>query len=476
MGSSGKTRVVVLIWLAIATAIVVAVYRIALASPAHSPLMDRVFGLLPAEDWVTNVLIFWSLTLLLASSFMWRAAFVHQRELADIISSVSPDVLAVVSPDRVITLCNPAVKDMFGYEVSEVVGKKTDLLYFDRRVEKNRREVYESLKSCGFHVGFGVGRKKSGETFPLEIITGDRQGQHGAVLVIRDITVRKRDEEQVLKAKESAEVANTEKSRALEELAASYERLKGLETQRDNLTHMVVHDIRHAVSGIAASLDLAQRGIRRGDASAAAEPLDHASGFTEDVLRMVQSLLDISRMEAGQIELDRTTCAVDALVDEALKPLQSLADGKGLTIVRSGLDAALYGDRGLLVRVIRNLAANAVKYAPAGTNVVVRGGVDPEGTVVSISDRGPGVPPRFRTVIFEKFGRVEMKRSGTDYSTGLGLAFCKLAVETHGGRIGVESPSDVAGPGGGPGSTFWFRLPAAVASGTNAGRATGPGA
>jgi len=105
-------------------------------------------------------------------------------------------------------------------------------------------------------------------------------------------------------------------------------------------------------------------------------------------------------------------------------------------------------------RVVANLIPNAVKFT--GTSGDVRISLDrvPEGVRVSVLDTGPGIPPEYHQRIFEKFGQVALRKEGKKYSTGLGLTFCKLAVEAQVGRIGVESAV-------GKGSAFWFILPAA---------------
>lgn len=434
----------VIIWLAVFTGLVVAAYRLVVALAETSALRTDSWAGLTVEDWITNGLMLWSVTLLLAACFLWRAARKHERELARIIASVSPDVLAVVTPDRRITLCNPAVKAMFGLDPAEAIGRTTDVFYSDRRTTGDDREIYHSLEDHGFHMGFATGRRKDGSAIPLEIVTGDLDGRRGAVILIRDITARKRAEAEIVKAKE--------------ELEEGYRRLKELESLRDNLTNMVVHDIKHAVCGVSTSLDMLKRHLNADLTPEATGYLESAEGFTGDVLEMVRSLLDISRMESGQMPLNRGDCDLADLVAEAAGVIRTVATGKGVRLVLPSGPVSAMADADVIRRVFSNLLTNAVRFAPDGSEVQVWAGPANGAVRVEIRDDGPGVPPEYQAKIFEKFGRVELQRHGSDHSTGLGLTFCKLAVETHGGQIGVISPSPHATSG--RGSTFWFTLPA----------------
>lgn len=108
--------------------------------------------------------------------------------------------------------------------------------------------------------------------------------------------------------------------------------------------------------------------------------------------------------------------------------------------------------RFLVTRIIANLVGNAVKFTPEGKKVTISVERNGDGAKFYVADTGSGIPPEYHEKIFEKFGQVKIRQQMKMYSTGLGLTFCKLAVEAHGGEIGVESEAD-------KGSTFWFTLP-----------------
>ncbi|MEI6783783.1 MAG: hybrid sensor histidine kinase/response regulator [Verrucomicrobiota bacterium] len=232
------------------------------------------------------------------------------------------------------------------------------------------------------------------------------------------------------------------------ELQGNYERLRELERLRDGLVHMLVHDLRSPLTGIRMGLESARGLLPPGDptlASMVGAALASANSMTE----MITQLLDVSRLEAGQMPLHRTAGDLVALARSAQDLLRTQAETRRLRLTPAEAIIANY-DPNLLRRVLNNLLGNALKFTLPNGEVSL--GISREaGQVrVTVADNGPGIPPAFHQKIFTLFGQVESRKSGV--GTGLGLAFCKLAVEAHGGRIGVESVP-------GQGSTFWFTLP-----------------
>lgn len=144
-----------------------------------------------AFEYLVNFVLLYLAGLLLVIYRRWRRAHRKQKELESIISSISPDTLIAIDKDRTVTICNPSVERMFGYGVDEVINKKTDLLYSDRRADPARyHEIHDVLEREGFHVGFAAGRRKDGRDISLEIISAHLSNDQGAVLLLRDITDR----------------------------------------------------------------------------------------------------------------------------------------------------------------------------------------------------------------------------------------------------------------------------------------------
>ncbi len=157
-----------------------------------------VLGFIPPDvvEYATEFIFLYLMGLLLVTYRRWRTAYRREQELEAIISSISPDTLMVVNRDRIIQMCNPSIKRMFGYEEAEILGRKTDLLYSDRRSYPNQyHEIYDVLEKEGYHVGIASGKRKDGRALPLEIISGEMTESGGVVLLLRDISARTQAEE-----------------------------------------------------------------------------------------------------------------------------------------------------------------------------------------------------------------------------------------------------------------------------------------
>jgi signal transduction histidine kinase len=235
------------------------------------------------------------------------------------------------------------------------------------------------------------------------------------------------------------------------QLQASYEHLRELETLRDSLVHMVVHDMRSSLMIVLGRLKMAQRlpQPERGTKN-----ITKALETTHWLVEMVNSLLDMSKMEAGQLTPKVSSVDLNELVTEMLPQMEPFQGQRRLTFTSPEPIVAIPGDPTLLRRVLQNLMVNALKFtAPAEGRITVSLATVGGGWVrVSVADNGPGISPEYQEKVFDKFYQVAARQQGEIRSTGLGLTFCKMTVEAHGGRIGLDSAKN-------QGSTFWFELP-----------------
>ena len=183
--------------LAFAVAIVLAILNVAINFIDHIHHFFATYSQFAITEVIVNALFVWLAVLLWVSFVRWRAAARKRAELEEIVSSISPDVLLVVAPDRTIRMCNASVQRLFGHAQDAIIGQKTDLLYKDRREHAaGQREIHDALMQDGFHLGMATGMRKDGSEIPLEIITGHLSGGDGAVLLLRDISERVHAEEE----------------------------------------------------------------------------------------------------------------------------------------------------------------------------------------------------------------------------------------------------------------------------------------
>ena len=240
--------------------------------------------------------------------------------------------------------------------------------------------------------------------------------------------------------------------RLYDQVRESYEKLRDLEHLRDNLTHMIVHDMRSPLTGLAGHLQLFEMDAAGKLNDDDREDLQNALTAANMLTDMVSSLLDVSRLESGEMPLGRSMNNLADVVTGAIENLGVLV--RKCEVIREApaeqVDA--FCDADVTRRIVANLVANALKFAPEGGEVRIRVSRDDSAARIAVSDNGPGIPPEYLERIFEKFGQVDTRKTGTRYSTGLGLTFCKLATEAQGGDIGVQSVL-------GQGSTFSFTLP-----------------
>ena len=236
------------------------------------------------------------------------------------------------------------------------------------------------------------------------------------------------------------------------QLQENYDQLRKLEVLQDNLTHMIVHDMRSPLLGLTGNLELLEMDAEKKLNGDDLDLLKNARSSGGILVGMVNSLLDISRMEQGQMPLNVTKSDMDVLIQNAINSLGSLTKQVSLHYQKQSPPMMVNCDANLVTRVIANLVGNAIKFTPEGGQVTVSEESNGTEVTLCVADTGRGIPREYHAKIFEKFGQVEARQQREMYSTGLGLTFCKLAVEAHGGEIGVESEPD-------KGSVFWFTLP-----------------
>jgi signal transduction histidine kinase len=233
-----------------------------------------------------------------------------------------------------------------------------------------------------------------------------------------------------------------------DELERSYRRLRALEELRDDLTRMVVHDLKSPLGAILATLEMAIDGDLGPVVERQVELLGEAQERGEEMLRLVDNLLEISRLEDPEVHLGLSEVFIPGMLEEVAGEWRVRTARRSVALaVETASPVSLRADGRLLRRVFSNLVGNAVRHAGAGVSVQIQAEAAGEGEVLfTVRDDGVGIPPDQQESIFLKYG------SHSTAGSGIGLAFCRMAVEAHGGRIWVESAE-------GEGSAFRFLLP-----------------
>lgn len=248
------------------------------------------------------------------------------------------------------------------------------------------------------------------------------------------------------------------------EILAKNAELKELEKIRDGLVHMIVHDLRSPIGAISASLQLLLM-EKQNLIVPQQERIQQSLYFCQELNRMIQTLLDINKIEEGKLQLKREMTNVVELIEDSLRRFHPTVEERKISLCLSRTeDIPLVPiDQEIIKRVIANLVDNAIRYTPKGGNVAVAANFSPErgSLCLSVKDNGIGLPKQYHQKIFDKFEQVQLKKDGyRGGSSGLGLTFCKMAVESHGGKIWVESE----GPS--KGCTFHILIPVSSSRGS----------
>jgi len=281
---------------------------------------------------------------------------------------------------------------------------------------------------------------KDGRHVFTEVHAGSlrHDGEDAVLYVIRDVTERNRAEAEI--AQKNAELAK------LNEL-------------KNQFLGIAAHDLRNPLAVVTTCSDFLlspESGLLSGKKRT--EFLGRIKANGEFMLKLINDLLDVAKIESGRLDMELTTGDLCGLIDENLMMNRMLAEKKGIRLdfaPECGLPPLRF-DRHKIEQVLNNLISNAVKFSASGTAVTVRAVLSGGAVVVSVQDQGPGIPAGELDQLFRPFSKITVQSTAGEKSTGLGLAISRKIVEGHGGQIWAESEVDT-------GSTFSFSLPASYA-------------
>ncbi len=347
------------------------------------------------------------------------------------ILSIADDAIISIDNSQRITLFNQGAEKIFGYTAEEVLGKKLDLLLPTRFTQEHRNHVSTFGKSSAHARRMGerqeiFGCRKDGSEFPAEasISKLDLGPESVYTVILRDITERKQ-----------------------------------VEKMKDEFVSVVSHELRTPLTSIHGSLGMLTSGLLSTTSEQGKRLLQIATDSTERLVRLINDILDIERIESGKVKMERENCDLRDLINSAINIMQALADKAGVSLSIQNSNSSsnsssiqLWADPDRIIQTLTNLFSNAIKFSEPGSTVYLMTELQKDQVLVTVQDTGRGIPEDKLESIFERFQQVDSSDSRNHDGTGLGLAICKSIVQQHGGKIWVKSVL-------GQGSSFYFTLP-----------------
>ncbi|HSO12263.1 MAG TPA: GAF domain-containing protein [Anaerolineales bacterium] len=338
-------------------------------------------------------------------------------------------------------------RDLFEESIDPIVITDWD----GRIIEANRQASLwsgysrEELQGMSIDQLHGVNWNKTGMEF--EFLRGDQ-------MISYESSLHKQDETHV-HAEVHARRVEFDSADSIQWILRDITKRKELDSLREDLTSMIYHDLRSPLANIISSLDVISHMVPESERETVHSILKIAENSTDRIQRLVSSLLDVSRLESGQPVADQTVVDALSLTRQALQDVEPAVKGRQQTLVQDlpGELPSIWVDEDMARRVLINLIENSSKYSPGGETINVGARAENGWVHFWVKDQGFGIPPSEQDHIFDKFTRLRGK--GRAGGLGIGLAFCRLAVQGHGGRIWVESDT-------GKGSTFHFTFPVAT--------------
>lgn len=349
-----------------------------------------------------------------------------EQRMRSIVDTVV-DAIIVIDESREIVSFNPAAERIFGYSANEVMGRNVNIL-MPEPYHSQHNQYLQNYANTGEKKIIGIGRevsgkRKDGSTFPLDLAISEfwLGGSRMFTGIARDITERN-------------EVS----------------RLK------DEFISVVSHELRTPLTSIRGSLGLIASGVMGNMSEKAQHMMNIAVSNTDRLVRLINDILDIERIESGRVDMEKKPCDAGALMAEARQVVAELANSNEVILEvnldMASISASLWADPDRIVQTLTNLLSNAIKFSPKGCVVEMSAQVQNDQVLFQVKDQGRGIPEDKLESIFGRFQQVDASDSREKGGTGLGLAICRSIVQQHEGKIWVESLL-------GQGSTFLFTLP-----------------
>ncbi len=380
-------------------------------------------------------------------------------ELARSALDAAPDAMIIIDGSGAIRFANRQASSLFGYTYDEIVGSPVELLmperFHARHVEhRDRYRGNERIRPMGAGLQL-FGRRKDGTEFPVEISLSPIEHGQGKLVsaAIRDVTDRKRVEAELIRAREAADRAREVADAARELANQARENADRANQGKSRFLATASHDLRQPLQ----TLELLNGSLRRLPTSdAVAEAVGQQGIAIAAMSRLLNALLDISKLESGAIKPEPADFAVAALFEELRREFAASAADKGLELrVSAGAEVA-HSDPSLIGQILRNLVSNAIKYTQRGL-VSLRSADSPEAMLrLEVVDTGIGIPAAHIQYIYDEFYQVGVPTNSSRDGYGLGLSIVQRLVKLL--NLKLEVRSEI-----GKGTVFSLGVPASNA-------------
>jgi two-component system, sensor histidine kinase len=362
-------------------------------------------------------------------------------ELARVALDAAPDALLIVDGAGVIRSVNRQVSTLFGYGHDEVVGEQVEVLLPERfraHHAAHRGHYMSNVRSRPMGEGLQLyGLRRDGSEFPVEISLSPIADGSGMLIAaaIRDVTDRKRVESELVSARQSADAAREAADRA--------------NRGKSGFLATASHDLRQPLQTLSLLNGTLRRMVFDADAGQILAQQEQAIGAMS---RLLNALLDISKLESGAVKPDPSDFSISALFEELRLEFANVAESRGLSLQVIPCQDSVFSDRSLVEQILKNLLSNAIKYTRQGW-VTLRGlRVQPSQVQIEVADTGIGIPADQLRFIYDEFYQVGVPANSTRDGYGLGLSIVQRLVALLGLRLDVRSEV-------GKGSLFTLTLP-----------------
>jgi PAS domain S-box-containing protein len=357
-----------------------------------------------------------------------RSAERLRRQTQLILESAGEGIIGIGAHYH-ISFINPAAERLLGYGPGELAGRDVFVALHPTRpdgtpVPQNETPIFHALTEGSQRTSAeGTFWRKDGTSFPAQYtgapIRGTDSDIIGAVITFQDVTRRRE-----------------------------------IDRMKDEFISVVSHELRTPLTSIRGALGLLAGGKVGVFPDKAQRMLDIAVNNTDRLVRLINDILDIERIDSGRVTMQKREVEIGDLMTQALEVMRPMADKNGVALELRPVNATVLADSDRMIQTFTNLLSNAIKFSPASGTVTFVGRIESDHVHITVADQGRGIPPDKLHSIFERFQQVDASDSREKGGTGLGLAICRSIVQQHGGEIWAESKL-------GEGSTFHVSLPLA---------------